>query len=131
MTFLDLAASRRDWIATVLIPWCRQVPLQELRKAADEWHDIAGRVDPERTLWLWAWSRFPVLHVEGLPGLDETYEVELQTRTGEQFRGYPNARGSQRGRLLLQGGDGPIGPFSIDDVVAVRRVTDASSQAMR
>ena len=131
MTFLDLAASRRDWIAGVLIPWCRQAPLLELRKAADEWHDIAGRVDPERTLWLWAWSRFPALYVDGLPGLDETYEVELRTRTGEEFRGFPNARGSQRGRLLLQGGDGPIGPFSIDDVVAVRRATDASTHSMR
>ncbi|MCA9052275.1 MAG: hypothetical protein KDA75_00490 [Planctomycetaceae bacterium] len=120
-SFQDLVDSRKRWIDSELIPWCRSASLMELRKAAEEWGDIAGRVDPEFTLWLWAWSRFPVLFVEGLQGVDESYEVEVQTRDGNVHRGFPDARESRRGRLMLQGADGTVGPFSIDDVVAVNR----------
>ena len=118
-TFDDLAAARKTWINDVLIPWCRTAPLTELRKAADEWGDIAGRVDPEFSLWLWAWSRFPVFYVEGLQGVNETHEVEVRMNDGTTHRGFPDARESRRGQLVLQRIDGRAGPFSIDDVADV------------
>lgn len=125
-TFDELAASRRAWIAEVLQPWCRSASLNELRKAADEWGDIAGRVDPDLTLWLWAWSRFPVLYEEGLTGLNETHEVVVRLTDGFEHRGYPDARQSRRGELFLLGRSETgstidLGPFRIDDVVAVER----------
>jgi hypothetical protein len=121
-TFEDLVASRKTWIAEVLIPWCRSAPLVELRKAADEWGDIAGRVDPEFSLWLWAWSRFPPLYVEGLRGLDESFEVEVTLHDGRREQGFPDARASRRGQLFLVGRSGRVGPFLIDQVADVRRV---------
>ena len=121
-SFQDLIDSRKAWVNDELVPWCRKAVLRDLRKAEDEWGDIAGRVAPEFSLWLWAWSRFPVLYVEGLQGLDETYEVEVTLRDGRTFRGFPDARKSQRGMLTIQGADGPVGPFSIDDVSRVDRV---------
>lgn len=131
-TFQSLVDSRKAWIADVLIPWCRSAPLAELRKAADEWGDIAGRVDPEFSLWLWAWSRFPVLYVEGLRGLDESYSVEIALSDGTTRRGFPDARSSRKGQLVLLGEGGSIGPFSIDQVRSVRRcVGDATLTAMR
>ncbi len=126
--FSELAASRRAWIDEVLKPWCRQAPRAELLRAELEWNDIAGRVDPQATLWTWAWSRFPDLVSEGLPGVDETYEVEVTLRDGRRFVGFPNARESTAGRLVLmtrppQPGSEPTqcGPFSIDEIAAVRR----------
>lgn len=131
-TFQVLVDSRKAWIAEVLIPWCRSAPLAELRKAADEWHDIAGRVDPEFSLWLWAWSRFPVLYVEGLRGLDESYEVEVQLADGGSTRGFPDARASRRGTLTLGSVTGAAGPFLIDQVRSVRRADkDATTPEMR
>jgi len=123
--FAELAASRRAWIETVLRPWCRTAPRRELLKAEQEWLDIAGRVEPQFTLWLWAWSRFPVLFVDGLQGLDETFEVRVTLTTGEQQTGFPNARQSRRGLLTLVGPKGHVGPWSIDDVVEVVRVDSA------
>ncbi|QDU40178.1 hypothetical protein Mal4_45330 [Maioricimonas rarisocia] len=125
-TFDELAASRRAWIADVLQPWCQSAPLKELRKAADEWGDIAGRVDPDLTLWLWAWSRFPVLYEEGLSGLNETHEVIVTLADGRELRGYPDARQSDRGQLVLLGrsdsGEATeLGPISIDDVISVEQ----------
>ncbi|MCA9080733.1 MAG: hypothetical protein KDA58_09255, partial [Planctomycetaceae bacterium] len=58
-TFDELVASRRAWNETVLKPWCQSASRKELRLAAQEWLDIAGRAAPEFTLWPWAWSRFP------------------------------------------------------------------------
>ncbi|MFG0336125.1 MAG: hypothetical protein ACF8TS_22430 [Maioricimonas sp. JB049] len=125
-TFDELAASRRAWIADVLQPWCRSAPLKDLRKAADEWGDIAGRVDPDLTLWLWAWSRFPVLYEEGLSGVNETHEVIVTLVDGREMRGYPDARQSVRGQLVLLGRDDSgatvdLGPLTIDDVASVER----------
>lgn len=120
-TFQHLVDARKDWINSVLIPWCRRAPLVELRKAADEWGDIAGRIAPEFSLWLWAWSRFPVLYVEGLQGLDETYEVAVRLRDGREICGYPDSRRSLRGVLVVQAAEGAAGPFPIDDVVEVVR----------
>ncbi|MFV0445330.1 MAG: hypothetical protein ACK5Q5_17270 [Planctomycetaceae bacterium] len=121
--FQDLIDSRKSWIAEVLIPWCRQAELPELRKAADEWFDIAGRIEPDFSLWLWAWSRFPCLYVEGLQGLDETYEVHVTLRDGRRFQGFPNARESRRGVLVLQTLTGPEGPWRLDEVQSVERST--------
>lgn len=121
-TFADLVASRKDWIQRELIPWCRQASLADLGRAEEEWLDIAGKVAPQFSLWLWAWSRFPVLYVEGLRGLEETHEVVVRLRSGETATGYPDARASQRGKLTLVRGAGILGPFSLDDIEEVQRV---------
>lgn len=125
-TFNELVESRKAWIEDVLRPWCRQAKRIELLKAHDEWHDIAGRVDQEFTLWLWAWSRFPALYVEDLKGLDESFEVAVTLADGRQVTGYPDARESQRGLLVLLAstdtGREHVGPFSIDDIASVERV---------
>ncbi|MBX3438903.1 MAG: hypothetical protein KF861_15535 [Planctomycetaceae bacterium] len=126
--FDELAASRRQWIDEVLKPWCREASLKDLRRAEREWGDIAGRVDPQRTLWLWAWSRFPELVAEELAGFDETYVVTLTLRNGEQLTGYPDARRSQGHELVLVPADGSQGTTSIllDHITAVCRTASDS-----
>lgn len=121
-TFADLVASRKGWIAQDLIPWCRQASLVDLRRAEEEWLDIAGKVAPEFSLWLWAWSRFPVLYQEGLRGLNETYAVTVRLRSGESVTGFPDARRSNRGELVVAGSSAEYGPYRIDDVVEVVRL---------
>lgn len=125
-TFDDLAASRREWIATVLQPWCMAAPLKELRRAELEWHDIAGRVDPEATLYTWAWSRFPALVHDGMTGVNETHEVRVTLRDGTLLTGFPDSRQSRQGRLvLLTFADGRLhesGPHAIDEIASVERV---------
>jgi hypothetical protein len=49
--FEQLVASRKHWIAEVLIPWCRSASLKDLQRAEREWKDIAGKGDPPATLW--------------------------------------------------------------------------------
>lgn len=127
-SFDDLAASRREWIDRVLKPWCRQAALEDLREAEAEWHNIAGRVDPEATLWTWAWGRFPELVHEGLPGLDESSEVRVTLRDGRAVTGYPNGRRSKQGRLALVspragGGFDDLGPYTIDEILSATRIT--------
>ncbi len=113
----------KGWIAETLIPWCRQAARSDLLKAEAEWLDIAGRVPVEASLWTWAWGRFPALVTEGLPGLDEAHAVVITTTAGETVTGYPDARESGRGRLVLIDGDGRSAPpISIDDVHSVTRV---------
>ena len=82
----------------------------------------------EATLWTWAWSRFPELVHDGLPGVDETTEVEVALKDGRTFTGYPDNRESSHGQLVLLGRASavgtqlePLGPFSIDDVASVRK----------
>lgn len=124
VTFADLAASRREWIETVLRPWCQQASQQQLRHAEVEWLDIAGRVDLTATLWTWAWERFPALTYPDLAGVNETREVKVQLTDGASFTGFPDSRLSQRGMLVLisrnaDSGDAEQhGPFSIDAVVS-------------
>lgn len=121
--FADLTASRRRWIQEVLVPWCRTANVPSLLKAESEWGDIAGRVDPQFSLWLWAWSRFPVLYVEGLKGIDESFPVRLQTNSGSIHIGFPDSRASSRYQLVLvdsTSGD-PIGPFRLDQIVSAER----------
>jgi hypothetical protein len=127
--FEDLVASRKAWIADVLRPWCRGSTLAALKQAELEWLDIAGKVAAEKTLWPWAWSRFPDLVHETL-GIEETTEVEVSLKDGRIVRGFPDSRASQQGQLILWGSDAQgveqqeLGPFSIDAITAVRRIID-------
>lgn len=123
-TFDELAQSRRDWINEVLVPWCRQAPRQELTKALLDWPNLAGQVAPQATLWVWAWSRFPVLVHDGLPGLSETNEVRVVLKSGQVVCGYPDNRESEHGQLvvLVLGHDQRLthaAPLSIDDIESV------------
>ncbi len=124
-TFLDLVSSRKAWLADTLQPWCRTATRKELLLAEQEWTDIAGKVDPEMTLWRWAWSRFPGLVHESL-GIEETTEIVVTLASGQEIRGFPDARQSLRGQLvvLTSGASGRFanaGPFSLDDVRSVHR----------
>ena len=126
-TFEELVASRKAWLTDVLQPWCRTATLSALRKAEQEWMDIAGKVAPEKTLWPWAWSRFPDLVHETL-GIEETAEIEVVLLDGRIVRGYPDARRSQSGQLVVWGQDSPDtdlnerGPFSIEQISSVKRL---------
>lgn len=123
--FDELVASRKAWIAEVLQPWCRRASLASLRQAEQEWVDIAGKVAPEKTLWPWAWSRFPDLVHESL-GIDETAEVEVTLRDDRVVRGFPDSRASQRDQLVLWGVESTdeqpheLGPFSMEAIQSVR-----------
>jgi hypothetical protein len=125
-SFENLVASRKDWINQILKPWCVSATRKDLLKCEPDWIDIAGKVDPDKTLWLWAWSRFPELIHDTL-GIEETSEVEVDLCDGRSFSGFPDARKSMRGQLFLWGraGDseshGELGPISIDEIVSVRR----------
>ncbi|MEZ5942403.1 MAG: hypothetical protein R3C18_13500 [Planctomycetaceae bacterium] len=120
--FEELIESRKAWIEEVLRPWCVAAPRVELLKAEQEWTDIAGRAGVEFTLWPWAWSRFPVLYVEGMGGINETHKVQVTLDSGHSVSGFPDSRESQRGQLVLLGDDGHVGPYSIDSIVAIERV---------
>lgn len=124
--FASLARSRRHWIDSELRTWCQRARRADLLLAEQEWVDIAGKADPVKTLWAWAWGRFPEL-VHADLGLDESHPVELLMRTGETQRGYPDARASERGQLVLHslrssGTPGGLGLFSIDDIQSVQRL---------
>lgn len=129
-SFSDLAASRREWIAEVLIPWSRQAGYRDLIEAEQDWGNIAGRVDPEMTLWTWAWSRFPAVIHEGMPGLNETCEVLLKTTDGRQATGYPDRQASSRGQIVLisrgEGGFDQAGPFQIDEIISIAQTQAAA-----
>jgi hypothetical protein len=125
--FEELAASRRDWIQQVLRPWCRTATLRELRKAEQEWFDIAGRVDVKATLWTWAWERYPDIVHADMAGVHEAWEVVVQLKDGRQLTGYPDSRQSQRGLLVLiarraDGGLEETSGISIDDIAGIRRI---------
>ena len=126
-SFEDLVASRKDWIEKVLKPWCVSAPLADLRKAHVEWTDIAGKAAPEMTLWSWAWSRFPAIVHDGLKGVDETHEVRVSLKDGRTVIGYPDARESELGRLVLvvrsASGryDEESGPLLIDEIEQIDR----------
>ncbi len=126
-TFDELVASRKTWLSEVLQPWCRNAPLISLRQAELEWNDLAGKIAPEKTLWPWAWSRFPDLVHESL-GIEETAEVEVTLHDGRTVRGFPDSRASQQGKLVLWGADETdeepheLGPFSIEQIATVQRL---------
>ncbi len=128
-TFAELVASRQQWLEETLKPWCLAAPWKELFQAEQDWTNIAGQVDPQGTLWAWAWSRFPTLVSEGLPGIEETHLVRVTIRDGQIFVGYPDNRESQHGKLRLLCETSPDSgrhelseAISIDDVVTVERL---------
>ncbi|MEO2015968.1 MAG: hypothetical protein ABGZ53_16535 [Fuerstiella sp.] len=131
-TFEELAASRRQWIDDVLRPWCRQATLKQLRQAEVEWLDIAGRVDIKATLWTWSWERFPVLTHPEMAGVNESHQVQVTLKDGTVAQGFPDSRESLRGTLVLvpydtePEGSNVLGPYSVDDVVAVQSVPSTS-----
>ncbi|MDA1230426.1 MAG: hypothetical protein O2856_06600 [Planctomycetota bacterium] len=120
-TFEQLAAARRDWIERVLRVWCQHAALKELRKAEQEWFDIAGRADANATLWTWAWERFPAIVHPDLPGVHETHLVEVVLCDGTRFSGYPDARQSLRGMLVLVGTDAD-GAMMTHDAVSIDQI---------
>ena len=125
-SFDQLVESRKRWLADVLEPWCRTAARRDLRRAEIEWTDLAGKVDPQATLWTWAWGRFPVLVSEGISGVDETWPVTVTLKNGQTYTGYPDSRQTEHGLLVLMGTDAagtiiPLGPFSIDDIASVTR----------
>jgi hypothetical protein len=130
--FEQLASARREWIENILRVWCRTAPLKELRKAEQEWFDIAGRADIKATLWTWTWERFPAIVHPDLPGVNETSQVVVTLKDGNSVLGFPDGRQSQRGMLVLIGmdpdGNSVIhGPLSVDDVADVRLAGDHSA----
>jgi hypothetical protein len=136
-TFSELVASRQAWIAEVLKPWCFAAAWKELFQAEQDWPDLAGQVDAQATLWTWAWSRFPALVHDGLPGINETHLVRVTTRDGRVLEGYPDNRESRQGRLTLlsQTSDGSgrhelSEPISIDNIVAVERCESATEGSL-
>ncbi len=124
-TFEDLAAARREWIDSILRPWCLQANRKQLCQAHAEWLDIAGRVDINATLWTWAWERFEALTYPDLPGVNETSEVQVNLKDGTSASGFPDSRQSLLGVLVLVSRDAESGlvvehgPFSIDDIESV------------
>ena len=134
-TFDQLAAARREWIDQVLRPWCQRASLKELRRAELEWFDIAGRADTNATLWTWAWERFPVIVHPDLPGVHETHCMHVVLHDGVQITGFPDARQSLRGMLVLVGtdSDGAIvthSAVSIDQILEVRHASPCNESAI-
>lgn len=126
-TFSELVESRKNWIASVLVPWCHTAARKDLRLAELEWTDIAGKVAPEKTLWFWAWSRFPELVQSELQGIDETFPVRVILHDGSEAVGHPDARESTSGQLLLIGKSETgrlqhLGPYSLDDIALIQRI---------
>lgn len=125
-SYEDLVTSRKNWINNVLKPWCIAASRSDLVKCEPEWGDIAGKVNPDKTLWLWAWSRFPDLVHEQL-GIEETSEVEVELLDGRSVCGFPDARKSTHGQLFVWGHAAQteslkeLGPFSIDEIISIRK----------
>ena len=123
LSFEELAVSRRMWIDDVLVSWCRQAGSKDLIVAELDWVNLAGQVDPKATLWTWAWSRFPVLVHDGLPGLNETNEVRLTLKSGGTVTGFPDNAETRGSRLVLltkteSGNFAHYDPISIDNVLS-------------
>lgn len=117
--FVELTTSRRAWIDGVLVPWCRTADRTALRLAEAGWADIAGSVDPAKTLWLWAWGRFAGLVNEELEGLDESRAFAVTTAAGETVRGFVDGRASESGLIVVIDEAGGNRAVSIDEVTAV------------
>lgn len=127
-TFDALVVSRKAWLNDVLKPWCRSAPRASLQLAELEWSDIAGRVSPEKSLWAWAWGRFPELVHPELNGIDESSAVTVTLKNGRQVTGYPDARQSEQGQLVILcrnpagGRTTSEGPFPMEDISSIVRV---------
>ncbi|MFN5974486.1 MAG: hypothetical protein ACK48U_08575, partial [Planctomyces sp.] len=73
-----------------------------------------------------AWERFPEAVHADMPGLNETYELLVELRDGRVLRGYPDARQSIRGQLVLlgraqEGALQQLPTVQLDDVLGMRR----------
>lgn len=122
-TYDELVSSRREWLDSILIPWCQLACRKDLLLAETEWPDLAGRPAPEMTLWKWAWERFPVLAGSGTHMLEETYEVVVTCQDGRTGQGFPDGERSQAGLLVLVDSEGQMsGPFTIDEIRHVVRL---------
>lgn len=127
-TFEALVNSRKAWIADVLKPWCLRASRAALRLAELEWNDIAGKVSPEKSLWAWAWGRFPDLVHPELNAMDESSEVTVTLKDGTSVVGYPDSRQSEQGQLVLVCRDpqtgklNDAGPFTLEAIAHVVRV---------
>lgn len=128
-TFSELVTSRKAWLGSVLRPWCEQAGYHDLQRAEGDWPNLAGKVDPQKTLWYWAWSRFPELVHAEISDIDETHALEIELKNGQTCTGYPDARESQHGKLaVLVMGKSESDPaerktlkqFTIDEIAAIR-----------
>ena len=129
-TYVTLVAARRDWIETVLRPWCRAASLRDLRMAESQWADLAGDVGVRETLWAWAWERFPALCEPGLAPPSESRAVRVIRTDGDSFVGTPDGRRSQRGELWLVAEESreDLGPFPLDEIATVEPAADRSGR---
>jgi hypothetical protein len=123
----QLVSSRRQWIETVLEPWCRSAGRRDLLLAEAEWTNLAGQVDPQATLWKWAWSRFAELGTEQW-AIDESSAVTVVTHRGDCITGYPDGRASRQGQLvlLIDNSESPGQGFDrhavlLDDICSITR----------
>lgn len=123
-TYDELVAARRQWNEDVLIPWCKVAERKELLLAETEWTDLAGRPDPEMTLWKWAWERFPALVHDGLNSMNETNCLEIHLHDGRLAIGYPDSKKSQAGMMFVTTEDGKtMGPIMIDEIKSITIAT--------
>jgi len=115
--FAELAVSRRRWIEDVLRPWCLTAPVAELRRAEQEWLDVAGRISPDYSLWMWAWSRFPGLVIADLWRIDEAVELQIELTAGRTVTGYADTRQSHQDQLVvLVTADRSSTTINLDDI---------------
>lgn len=132
LTYESVALSRRKWLDEILAPWCKSSSRKELRLAEGDWVNLAGKVAPEKSLWFWAWSRFPDLVEPELQAINETHQIRVTIGMGDIYEGYPDARESTNGVLVLlcrdpsTGRYEQTGPFSLDDIRSVERIQNAN-----
>lgn len=127
-TFAELVESRRKWLGESLEAWSRQATLAELVLAERDWINLAGQVDPARTLWRWAWSRFTAL-VHPRLGFDESARVRVTLHDGREFVGHPDGRKSSGGELFLHARHAnsdaweDVGPVRLDEIARVEAIS--------
>ena len=100
-TTAEIIASRRLWIDEALRPWCAAASAKELRQAEQDWLDLAGRISPDFSLWMWAWSRYPGLVIPDLWRMDEAVELRVELAGEQVLVGFADARRTKRDQLVL------------------------------
>ncbi|MEM9704388.1 MAG: hypothetical protein AAF907_18245 [Planctomycetota bacterium] len=116
--FTKLVESKRAWLEEVLKPWCRTADLAALRLAEANWIDLAGNVDPQKTLWLWAWGRFEGVVSEELEGFEESLALRLTLKSGETVVGFPDGRASRAEGIVLIAEDGSTATAALDEIAS-------------
>ena len=129
--YSDLVVSRKAWLDNVLRPWCFQAGYKDLLLAEGEWQNLAGKVEPQKTLWYWAWSRFPELVHPDISDINETHALTVELKNGDQYTGFPDARESLHGKLVIQlteqtdkGMANTQKQFKIDEIHTVQRIAE-------